>query len=606
MRAAAPTLLLVALFLAIAAPAAAGGGEADTGWPSLAYHEGARVTLLLDKKEYFLGENILLHYCVENTSKTPFQIKSGMDMNSVTGRQISFEVIAKGEDGKVVEDPCHVEWVAGMGMGSFPVLKPGEKHYESIQLIRFCRFEKPGVYTIRVVHNLGWRLTGDQKFPAGEIKIKLVMPTPKQARQVVEEMYKLPKEPNVSTGEMWPPFADFVALRHPVYLPILLEYAERADNDALEAIGEILTPEATKALIGLLDHQQRAFAVKAAETLIERLPYAKESTYVSPSEAENRWIVSRAWRPEFAPQVMAHARKFLSLHDNNALSVASRMLQSVGGKDDMPCLIAALDYAVPESEGLWREVSLCPTPTGPCPDLSEAAHVLVMRGAAIPADPKSPGEKDVFLAALSGKDDFRPKGWEAVVAALVKDKILYIRQSAILRMPRPLPKPLADMLPALLADPSPVIRAAACTVAKDAKAPQLRQPILEILAGAESRYLLQAALDAAFAQGSRAEGLETLASRIAYKGAGWECFDLVAHSVIEANFGSPYGVDSEEIKRLQAKPADGTRARWLEFLKRHREAIQAGRRFKPGDPELTPDLFPPQFKMDLPDGKQWP
>jgi hypothetical protein len=356
-----------------------------------------------------------------------------------------------------------------------------------------------------------------------------------------------------------------------------------------------------------LDHPKRAFALKAAERLIPRLPYPKESSYVNLRDLDEGWLVSHAWRAEFAPQVLASARKFLSWHDNNALRVAGDMLESVGGKDDMPYLIATLDKAVPESECLWREFA--PSPpllTGPCPDLRDAAYVLAMRGAAIPADPKSAGEKVVFLAGLSGKDDFRPKGWEAIAVALVRDKVLYIRETAILSMPRPLPKPFVDLLPALMADPSLVIRIAACTVAKDAKAPQLRQPLLEILASSERHELLGVARDAAFAQGIRAEALETLASRIAHKGAGWDCFLLVAHSVIKAGSEATRGMEYREIERLQAMPADGTRARWAAFLKRHREAIQAGHEFKPGDPELTPDLIPPQWKMTLPNGKQWP
>jgi hypothetical protein len=602
-------LLIVVVFL----PALAGAAEGKQPDPyrgeALAFHEGARVTLLLDKKEYFLGENILLHYCLENTSKTPFQIQSGMDMNSVTGRQVSFEVIAKGEDGKPVDDLYQTEAVAGMGMGSYPVLKPAEKFYESIQLVRFCRFEKPGVYTIRVVHDLGWRLTGDQKFPVGEIKIKLVMPTPEQARRVVEDMYKLPKDPNVDTGQMCPPYADFVALRHPVYLPILLEYAQRGDVDALEAIGEMPTPEATKALIGLLDHTKRAFAVKAAGMLSGRLPYAEESEWGQPFEAESRWLVARAWRPEFAPQVMAHARKFLSWHDDDALAVAGDMVQSLGGKDDLPYLITALDYAVPASEGLWRKSDSDPNLPGPCFELSEAAEILAKRGADISGNPESPGQKVAFLAALKSKQEFRPKGWEATVSTLLKDKLLYIRQLAVESLPRPLSKPFVEMLPTLLADPAVIVRIKACEVAKETKARELRQPILDILATSESLGLLLVARDAASVQGIRAEALEVLASRIADTNAGWDCFWLVTTSVVDlkgASFGSFDVIDSEKIKGGKASTADGTRARWIDFLKRHREAIQAGRKFKPGDPELTPDLIPPPFKINLQNGKQWP
>lgn len=595
------TLAAGVLLSATAALAAADPGRAEApAGRSLSCHEGARVTLSLDKKEYFLGENILLHYCLENASTTPFPIQSDMDMDSPSRRQSSFTVIAQGDDGKAVEDPCHAECGTGPGLDASAVLKPGEKHCESLQLIRFCRFEKPGVYTIRVVRDLGWRLTGQQKFPAGQIKIKLVMPTPEQARRVVETMYKLPKKPGAGMGQTWAPFADFGALCHPVYLPILREHLERADADALAAVAEMPTPESTEAIIALLAHPNRGFAVEAALRLVERLPDAKESVWARPFADEEQWLVSRAWRPEFTPRVLAHARTFLASRDDEALTVAAAIVRSLGGKGDLAPVVAALDDAVPRSHGLWREVASCPVLTGPCPELLEAAEVLAVRGAPIPGDPRSPGQKVAFLAALGRKAGFRPKGWEAVAATLIKDRELFIRQTAILSAPRPLPKPLLALLPTLIADPSPIISIAACTVATQTKAPELRQPILDVLANASSGHHLSIARDAAFAQGIPVEALDALASRIANTEIGWICFRLVATAVVQSSGdGFVQGASSEKV-------AVDTRTRWQKFLKRHREAIRAGRKFKPGDPELAPDLIPPHFRFTLPDGRQWP
>jgi hypothetical protein len=39
----------------------------------------ARVVVSIDKPTFFLGENVLIHYCLENTSVTPFQISYGGD-----------------------------------------------------------------------------------------------------------------------------------------------------------------------------------------------------------------------------------------------------------------------------------------------------------------------------------------------------------------------------------------------------------------------------------------------------------------------------------------------------------------------------------------------
>ena len=39
--------------------------------------EGAHLSLLLDKPRYFLGENVLVHYVLENRSGQPFTISTG-------------------------------------------------------------------------------------------------------------------------------------------------------------------------------------------------------------------------------------------------------------------------------------------------------------------------------------------------------------------------------------------------------------------------------------------------------------------------------------------------------------------------------------------------
>ena len=40
---------------------------------------GVKFSLLLDTNEHFLGENILLHYCISNASSTAFQLSVGGD-----------------------------------------------------------------------------------------------------------------------------------------------------------------------------------------------------------------------------------------------------------------------------------------------------------------------------------------------------------------------------------------------------------------------------------------------------------------------------------------------------------------------------------------------
>jgi hypothetical protein len=207
----------------------------------------AKVSVLLDKKEYFLGENILVHFVVENAGKGLFSITMGGDYRGAS-RALSFHVTATDAEGKQAADPDPSGHSLG-GIRYSPELKPGQKHYASLQLRRYRRLERPGVYTIRVAHNLGWRETPGRKIPVAEATLKVLMPDAKQACAVVEEMYRLPRDHGGTAGQKRQPFADFGALAYPVYLPWLTPRAAEGDEEALAAIGVIAAPEATKALI---------------------------------------------------------------------------------------------------------------------------------------------------------------------------------------------------------------------------------------------------------------------------------------------------------------------------------------------------------------------
>lgn len=47
------------------------------------------------------------------------------------------------------------------------------------------------------------------------------------------------------------------------------------------------------------------------------------------------------------------------------------------------------------------------------------------------------------------------------------------------------------------------------------------------------------------------------------------------------------------------------KTRWTRFISDNPEKLRQGHRFKLGDPEITPDLFPKGFQFYA-DGKPWP
>src|SRR5262249_21767876 len=114
---------------------------------------GARLSLGFDKREYFLRENVLIHLVIEDTGGTAFSIEMGGDYRGAT-RQLRFSVVATDERGKEVPDPDPHQMCLG-GLVGPTVIKPGQKHCESLALLRYRRFDRPGTYRLSVSHDFG-------------------------------------------------------------------------------------------------------------------------------------------------------------------------------------------------------------------------------------------------------------------------------------------------------------------------------------------------------------------------------------------------------------------------------------------------------------------
>ncbi len=411
--------------------------------------EHARVGVLLDRKQYFLGENMVIHFFVENCGHEGFSIELGGDYRGAS-RHLRFSVTATDTQGQEVPDPDPSGFCMG-GLGGNLGVKPGEKHIESLPLLRYCRFEKAGVYRLRVAHDFGWRSTKERKLPVAEATITLVEPNAEQARKVVEEMY-LRKE----NGDRQPVSADFSTLAYPVYLPLLVPRAAKGDEHALEALGNIPTPEATAALIRLLDHKDAAFARQAAQTLNLRLPDPQldgkiggRNPFENAHEAHRRWLCERSWRPEFAPAVRKAGRELLLVRvDRVSLDCGAFILECLGEKEDLPSLAKALDWAVFRRNKQPLEEGIYPRPRGACQELLRTARMMSQRGISPPIPPRSSGEMILFATSIGARPQFRPADWEAIYARLLQAELPFVREVGLSNLPLPLPPGFLRLLSA--------------------------------------------------------------------------------------------------------------------------------------------------------------
>jgi hypothetical protein len=196
----------------------------------------ARVSIILPRKVYFLGESITAQFCVENVGKGLIQISTGGDYRFAS-RHLRFHVTAADDQGTQVVDPDPSQFCMG-GLGSEGPHYPGKKECMEVPLLAYCRFDKPGTYTVRISHDLGWHGTEERPLPVAECVLHLKRPSPAQAKGVIDAL---------AAGDK----SGFHYLRDLVYLPILLKAAQDGDEHALAGIGSIAKPEATQALVRL-------------------------------------------------------------------------------------------------------------------------------------------------------------------------------------------------------------------------------------------------------------------------------------------------------------------------------------------------------------------
>ncbi len=540
----------------------------------------ARVSIDLPRKEVFLGEPITVQFCVENVGKGLFQISTGGDYRGAS-RHLRFEVKATDEKGKPVVDPEPSGFCLG-GIGSTCTIYPGKKECMDVPLLAYCRFDKPGKYSVHISHDLGWQATEDRPHPVAECVLHLKRPSPEQAKKIIDALAAANK-------------SGFCYLRDPIYLPLLLKAAHDGDEHALAGIGSIATPEATEALVGLAGQVAEKRVQGVVQTLNERLPDPQaqgklpgRNLFVNDRVEARRLLSAAAWRADFAPATRALARKLLTSKNAANFEAGAFVLECIGEKEDMAALVTALDAAVTATRNAPLETNIYPRPRGSCRELGRAATMLNQRFEPSPAPPKSPGAAVVYLNALGTREAFRPPNWEATVAALLGHEVPYVRETAVINVPQPVPATLRKRLPALLLDANVNVQIAACNLAAKIKLPELKQPALKVLATARDSWLLNAVENALWELGGRYELIEVFVGRLNDPETTAYCLDrLASWIIVDGGAGSIPGKDS-----FDAASAKTVQARWTRFLTDHGKALRDGKRFPLADAALTPDLFP--------------
>jgi hypothetical protein len=552
----------------------------------------------LDKPAFFLGENVLVNYCFENTADAPVKISVGFDYRDAS-RSLRFKTTVTDAQGTVMPDPDPSGYGSG-GLGSFLEVLPGGRWCQSIPLMRYARIDRSGEYTIRIVHDLGLPAGSA---PEGRVTTRFVMPTEAEAEQVVAAMSVLPRDPAATLGGLSRPYADFSSLRYNVYLQLLLRRARAGNVDALLGIGAIPSPEATRSILGLLDHASADVKHAAIMALNKRLPdplldglLGPRNPFENQLKEVRKYLVETGWRPEFAADVRAFAKRLLESSETQDVRIGAFMLEAVGTPADAGALSAALARAIEKTTALPFEALVYPRPRGSSQELLRAAEILIARGYTPPEPGDHPGDIALWLVAIGR--GARPAEWQGQISRALAHSIPYIREIAMTRLPADVPDGLVRAVAANLESSDVDVQIAACGFAARARLATLRNPVITALRNATESWVINSCVNALYMLGGHYERVQILAERLAEPG--------VAPVILRYLTGVLDNNGSSGCCSTAGNHAKELSTRWLAFIALKQADIEAGRRISLEDPNVAADLFPPGVKLYRTGKPDWP
>ncbi len=555
--------------------------------PTQPVPDGAAIILRLDKAEFFLGEDVVLHFVVQNQSNKPFTIQIGGDNTFPSGHS-RYQVTGADVSGKALIDPNPHLNGGGDGGPRDITIEPGKEWSDALKLQQYCIFDVPGEYTIRAWHDLGWSEDATHQRPVGETKVKFIRPTAEQAEKLVDEWSTLPAGVTLREAIDQRLLHDFHSIRDPVYLPALSKKAEANSPGAIDGIQSIKPPAATTELLRLLTFREKPNA-EAAEALLGRMPSVNDPQNV-------RGWPTTLWDSKDNPVARQAARKML-VGNEESIDAGGRLLEAIGEKEDLPDLLAALTRAMKISVALQGNDAAELEPPG---SAVEAMNAIVKRGAAVNPQPATPAELALYLMTLANDKTFRPAGWQDRCTTAMGDPQFYLRVLAMRASSGPLTDPARAAVLPLFASKNHKVKQSACDLAARLHDTELKAGVLNVVRTARDYFEIESANAAAVALGAKVEACEIWVERLGEPQMVNPAMHFLS-SIVKPNHygtGGNGNIGPEEIASLQK--------RWREFLPAHREQIQAGQLFEIGDPILTPDLFGKAFQFDTKDGKGWP
>ncbi|MFN0054476.1 MAG: M56 family metallopeptidase [Planctomycetales bacterium] len=493
-------------------------------------------TIHFAQTEFWLGESIAVEYQMVNRGDQPAPYARGAYYTALrTNDAYRLRAVRIDDQGEPIgrwfptpEDPQGAEGTREGPAGGW-LLQPHESRDETLFVTRSVRFSEPGRYRIRI-DNVN-RQTG-AVLARGEVVLTLKQPNPDQAREVYRRMKRAPrKEYDDNAMQFLAEAADFETMHQPVYLPILKEFADAGDVDALPSLERMERIEASEVLVAgitrAVDGDRPLEGLPFLRHLRASLPFPN---WYDPASGDwdraRRELSARTWKPAFGPVLTRFARQLTNAAKETALDETTnpkerqQQVQSllgeidyiyrcVGQASDLKECLRAYALAIDQTKTLPFETHQYFRPRGAAFGFSHSVVRILRRGGRAPVQPAHPGEAAVFAIALRVQDDFRPAAWpEAVMDWLQRSldqELPYLAELILDHLPQPMPQGLLDdvlkFIPQALAHSYIDLQIAACKLAEKHPQEAFREPLKTILESATEEHLIQFATAAAKANG---------------------------------------------------------------------------------------------------------
>jgi hypothetical protein len=547
---------------------------------------GLKVSLVSDRTNYFLGENILLHYRIGNVGSYSLTVSVGGDYRGST-RADRFKVTAISAEGKPVADPTPLMRNFGGGMMPKAEIKPGGEWYEKVYVIEYCRFDAPGNYEIRAFHDLGFgpQRTNDPR--SVTLSIELRAPTEGEARTILLGADNAKPYSGSTWGQKGESQLDYNCIRWPTFLRPLQERALNGSEQAVEGISSIRTLDASRALVGFLAHTNAALSAKAAQLLEVRLPHPESDVTGHWGDVRRQFIVENTWEESLSPLVRKYCMHLLDGTNRGDLLTAASLLRLIGTTREIPFLQRALEIAVAQTNSEYLADIHYPAPIRAADSLLSAGLTINPRLDVEPSGNLSPGKLLIFLARHGGGEKVLSKKEELVFAQALQHPLPYVRMKALDQLPKDIPASLDVLVTKKMTDSNVGVQNYAFEAARRMQVPQHRAIALAVLRTATDEWLLRAANDIAQKYDARYDCALIWASRLV---APKDMNDYLPHEVIRQLFyivvGNNTGGDLKVPR--EAEFARELSEHWRKFLEANQQRIVEGRLFK--IEELPDDL----------------